>query len=72
MENISVFHLVGAFLPDVPATGNHLNTMTQQSELVSQSVSQHWLLQLPNSVSEASSRINEELKRQIPLLKILF
>lgn len=29
---------IGAFLPDVPATGNDLNTMTQQLELLSQSV----------------------------------
>jgi hypothetical protein len=62
---------IGAFLPDVPATGNELNTMTQQLELLSQSVSQHRWLQPPHSVSEASSRINKEMKRQISVHKIL-
>ena len=62
---------IGAFLPDIPATGNYLNTMTQQLELLPRSVSQHWWLQPPYSVSEASSRINKEMKTEISVHKIL-
>ena len=41
------------------------------TELLSQSVSQHRWQQPPHSVSQASSRINKEMKRQISVHKIL-